>query len=73
MDIEDCIDYASNIVNVDEALAELEQINTIIVECENALSDYVDRLEKQGGIMGYGNKVLSMCRAYLALHPRDPK
>lgn len=28
MDIEDCIDYASNVLNVDEARAELLRINT---------------------------------------------
>lgn len=33
------------------------------VEALNALLDYVDRLERGGGVMGYGNAVIAKLRA----------
>ena len=32
------------------------------VEAENALTDYVDQLERQGAVMSYGNRVIAMLR-----------
>ena len=38
----------------------------LLREAQNALLDYVERLEKQGGMMGYGRSVLRQIDAYLS-------
>ena len=43
-----------------------------LVEADNALSDYIDQLEKRGGSMNYGHAVLRRVRAALAA-ASDPK
>ena len=43
--------------------AERIQILAALQEAENALLDYVERLEKKGGTMGYGRAVIRQVRA----------
>jgi hypothetical protein len=38
----------------------------LLIEAQNALLDYVERLEKQGSMMNYGRKVIAEIDAYLA-------
>lgn len=43
----------------DCAVAEVEELRALLREAQNALLDYVERLEKQGGMMNYGRSVLA--------------
>lgn len=43
----------------DEAFIALHIASHALAEADNALTDYVDRLEKQGGMMGYGRSVIA--------------
>ena len=45
-----------------EARAALALSLHALLEADNALTDYVDRLEKQGGMMGYGRSVIAKVR-----------
>lgn len=42
-----------------------EHPTDLIRDAENALTDYIDTLEKQGASLNYGRSVLKRLRAYL--------
>lgn len=54
--------------DLDRAISSYRAAMEAIGECENALSDYVDRLEHFGATMGYGRGVLRKIRALIALY-----
>lgn len=47
-------------------IASAPELMQALQEAENALDDYVERLEKLGGQMNYGRKVLMQARAAIA-------
>lgn len=64
MTVDECIEYCRESgVNVDQALQELTLIYSALDHSENALVDYVERLEKQGATMGYGHQVVVIVRS----------
>ena len=64
MSIDECIEYCRQSgINVSQALQELTLIYSSLDHSENALVDYVERLEKQGATMGYGHQVIIIVRS----------
>lgn len=61
MDIIKCIEYCEHFgIDVTDAKKEIEALRDTLEHVDNAMLDYVERLEKQGSTMGYGRNVLNM-------------
>jgi hypothetical protein len=59
----------ANALTLNKKLKELQadnkRLRAALVDCENALADYIPTLESHGGMMGYGKFVLKQARAAL--------
>ena len=62
-------DFARYMAQASNAHADLV---AALVECEDALTDYIPKMERRGDILGYGHKVLTQARAALAAAQARP-
>lgn len=61
MDIIKCIEQCEHSgLDVSDARKEIEALRDTLEHVDNAMLDYVERLESQGATMGYGRNVLNM-------------
>jgi len=60
------IDYAfAALERIREMQEERVELLTLAIDIEKALPDYIERLEKQGDIMGHANHLLLRLRAVI--------